>query len=264
MDIQIFLTTVGAVYGDGIGSADPVPETVARSLDNTGTETGQHLQIADDNQLQLGAGGWTITGFFRPTFISGGFTVREILSKGSFDLATTASYRMYVTDLTDAIAVSVSDGSTIFTAQTGVSSIANNTWYFFEAVYNATTNVLSLALDRGVPVTTSSVTDPQSIEADFRIGSGSSTGFTPFKGQISQIGMWDRILSSGELDDLYNSGLGQLWANLDGATQSGILAYWELDELSTGVAQVDRLDSSSNNNDLTDNDHLASSSEVPV
>jgi hypothetical protein len=123
-----------------------------------------------------------------------------------------------------------SDGVSIFSVSSANNSLPNNEWTFFEITYDGSTQILSLALDRGTPVTATSVGTVQTLTADVRVGGGLSTGVDCFKGQISCLGLWDRILSSGELDEVYNNGAGRLFTSL--TTTNDAIMYAELDEVS--------------------------------
>lgn len=264
-DFQTFITTIGSVdSGAGSGSIPPAG-SVARTLECPGTGV-KYLRYTGDPGPQLGSGDFSITFFMRPTFLANLGETREVFGSGTFDLGNEASsyFRFYVVSTGfNKLGMTLSSGTTYYTKETAISSLTDNTWHFVSATYNATTDVLSLSINRAAAVTLTSVPSPVDATQDFRIAAaGLSTGNNPFQGQISSIGIWSRILTSLELDEVYNSGDGKLFAGLAAGTQVGCVNYWELDELSDGSGQVSRI-ASAGTIDMEDSGSLASSTQVP-
>lgn len=267
IDFESFLTVVGVGDTDGgTGSLPPEPESVERSLDCSGEfQTWLVRQVEDE--INLGTAGFTITGFIRPTFLDAPSNTRIFLQKGHV-LPASASYLLACTRTgatSGRIYAAISDGVNLFELQTADGSVLNDTWHFFTLSLNTTTNIMSLSIDRGTAVTLGSVNDPQSITSDFRLGGGEETGLDPFIGQCSLFGIWGRVLSGTELDEVYNNGIGILWDDLQAGTQADCIGYWELDEFSDGTTAVSRHDSST---DLPhtlglQGENMASSGEVP-
>lgn len=80
---------------------------------------------------------------------------------------------------------------------------------------------------------------------------GEATGY-PITGKQGPAGLWNRVLTTGELDAIFNRGLGKRYADLTDAEKVGLVSYWNLDEQS-GV----RYDSHGTNH-LTDNNTVGS------
>ena len=82
---------------------------------------------------------------------------------------------------------------------------------------------------------------------DFRVGS--RTGAATFlNGRLSRLGFWKKVLSSTELTQLYNGGVGLAYAALDNTLKTSLISYWNLDEASGNAT-----DSHTNSYHLTDN-----------
>ncbi len=261
MDLQSFLTVTGvADPSSSSGSLPPTPSSVANSADFPGTAGIHYLETNNDDQIVLGTAGFTVTGFIRPTFLSEVGANRTVMCKGTLSTAATHVFTIYI-DFLDRLSFAISDGAVNYTVQSA--ALTDNTWAFFSVTYNATTDVLSMSINRGVATTTTSVPDPQDIVANFRIGGAQSVGSDNFLGQESLFGIWTRVLTSTELDELYHSGTGILYADLQAGTKVGVLAYFELDESSNGSGAVIRADSNGGSNDIGDPGHIPSSLLVP-
>ena len=272
MDFQQFITTVGAADTAGnSGSLPPTPESVVRSanfgtVDPTGA-SGLFLETAASAFFTF-AGSWTLTMFVKPNFLETAeiaVNPRGVISKGNADAAVTFVLGVYVqrtgVDLGRA-RVFFSDGvSTISVASTANGSIANNTWHFIEASYNAGTDVLSINVDRGTPATTGTVaSNLLGISDKTVVGGTFGTGINDFSGSISMVGIVEAVLTTEQLDELYNDGLGILFADIEAP---GNLTYYQLDELSTGAGSVPREDAATLADDLLDPDNIPSSTAVP-
>jgi hypothetical protein len=91
--------------------------------------------------------------------------------------------------------------------------------------------------------------------SDFNLGGRASAG--SYTGDLDNAGMWSRVLSSGEVSQLYNAGRGLRYGDLDAGLRSGLVSYWDLDEFSDGTGAVTRADAHGSNH-LTDTGNVAS------
>src|SRR5262249_11772072 len=74
--------------------------------------------------------------------------------------------------------------------------------------------------------------------ADLYVGKLGGTASQFFDGSLDEIGLWSRALSPEELQQLYNQGDDQRFAQLTAAQKVGLAAWWDLDELA-GQTRVD-------------------------
>lgn len=92
--------------------------------------------------------------------------------------------------------------------------LAVNTWHFFAATYNASSTVLSLRLNAGTRTgETGTATRPAGTPVvgtrPFTLGRRpAGTPDLYLTARLDEVAKWDRVLSSAELDTLYNSGSG--------------------------------------------------------
>lgn len=266
MNLQHLLTTV--LGGFEQETADtPVNVGLIRSADMPGgaSDFFYFTNDVDIDPSDLHADGdYTITGWIRPTGLDSPSNNRGIVSKGS-DVSNAATFEwgIEVNYTFDRVQYWHSDGTTVTQLDSANSSLTNETWHFISITFDGSTGILSLAIDNGTPVTVGSVSAMQTLVTDFRTGDLPTTGTDPFLGQIAAIGVWYRILSGAEVTAIYNSGLGKQFDNLTVGEAVDLLAYIDLDELSTGVAEVNRTTDGATNISLEDDQHLSSNVSIP-
>ncbi len=232
------------------------------SADFAGT-AGKFLVKTAADLPGFGGSDWTMTLWMRPTFLDNVGENRGVFGKGSFDAAATGAFELLCDSIFDRIQFFGSDGVT----STGVvkSGLVTNTWYFVTITYsrNSPATTLSLAVNRGTPTVNSSFPQLQDLTADFRIGNAIQTGIDPFQGQIAMFGIWERVLTGGELDSLYNAGAGKLYANLTSGEKVDNDSYYDMGETSNGSASVTRVDQGSIGQNMADANKVPSSTIFP-
>lgn len=166
----------------------------------------------------------------------------------------------------------VSDGSldfrhtssgTLYNATTAASTITAGNWYHIVGTFS-TTNGTRLYVNAGTPDTDANTgTTDSSTGSELTVGARwkSSTNDIYFNGIIDEVGYWTKELTSDEVTDLYNGGLGIPYdAQADVATHptlpTSLVSYWEMEE--TSGTRVD----SHGSNDLTDNNTVQSEAGV--
>jgi hypothetical protein len=92
----------------------------------------------------------------------------------------------------------------------------------------------------------------------FNIANIAGAAGSTFGGGLVCAGVWNTLLDATARTALYNSGSPLLYSALPGAVPTPV-SYWNLDEQSDGSGAVTRMDSTANNNDLTDNNTCPSS-----
>lgn len=107
--------------------------------------------------------------------------------------------------------LTTSDGST---STTNTKSIAGaygtGTFHFCSFVWTAASHTWTIYED-GVSVgtlTTDPATSINSSAKDFRVGIGEAGQGNDWDGELDEIGVWSRVLTSGEITSLYNGGAG--------------------------------------------------------
>jgi len=91
-------------------------------------------------------------------------------------------------------------------------NLSTGTWYFVVAWLDATANLLKIQLDNGSVQSAASGT---LLHKDFDHGFwlGLRSAIQPMGGLLDEVAFWDRMLTSDEITELYNSGAGIAYAD---------------------------------------------------
>lgn len=130
-----------------------------------------------------------------------------------------------------------------------------NRWWLATYVYDADASTVTVYLnnDAGSPVATNGTLTNRA--GALTIGGGARAAYEDNK--MAGVGFWTRALSAGDIESLVASGNGLRYADLSDGLKTGLVSWWELDEVS-GV----RYDSHGSN-DLTDNNTVGSVNSGP-
>ena len=160
--------------------------------------TSQWLSIADEAGLRYSSTqAFSISFWFKLDDTTG---VQTIISKWDNDATKDQEYVIYMNGTTLEFVV---NGDTAKTVK--ISSLSADTWYHCVATA-ATNKVLNLYINAGTPATKTSTNGFLTNYSEFRVGQNTGTNY--FDGIIDEIGFWNRVLTSDEVSELYNSGNG--------------------------------------------------------
>ncbi len=161
----------------------------------------------------------------------------DILNSG----AAAGSFRCYSTITSGAIQISV--GSNALTPVH--TDTAAGAWHFVVATHDGAGGCTA-SVNNG---TVTSVSGAQNVNGNgtLRIGVYSDGGSNPHQGKIARVGQWSRVLSAAEITSIYNTGSGKAYADLTAGEKTGLVSFWNLDEVSGTRAD------SHGSNTLTDN-----------
>lgn len=138
----------------------------------------------------------------------------------------------------------VSNAGVVTVAST--SGIGVGAWHFVAFTYDGETKTVAGRLDTetidGVVLTYGVAAQPWA-----GIFASNQAGFNRLVGRVDSWGVWNRVLSGSELDELYNGGTGRTYSQLSTGIKSGLGAFWDFE--TTGW-----IDSSGNGNTLTASD----------
>jgi len=119
---------------------------------------------------------------------------------------TGGSYLLSYNDTTDAVSFSIRSAIATFTAISPVIILEGN-WYHVVCYYNRITSKVGIVVNGGTATESSVSSAPADPELSFNLGYNGTSAFVD--ADMSQFGFWKgRILSSNDIDRLYNSGLG--------------------------------------------------------
>ena len=84
-----------------------------------------------------------------------------------------------------------------------------NQWTFIAVTYNASNNNVTYYMNNLTPETyASTISSFDATAATDRLGEWANGSGDPYFGKLDEVGMWSRVLSAGEISQLYNSGSG--------------------------------------------------------
>jgi len=175
---------------------------VAGKLNNAGNfvaSSNQYLTHADAAPYKMGAGtNFTIAAWFKAA--SGDANRRSIALYGS--LAVPIGYGIWRWD--EFIQASIADGTN--SARSEATGMFDNNWHLAAATFDRT-GVLTLYVDNSQVGTTPSISSVGSTNDSAGFNIGAQVDAT-FNGNIDEVGIWNRVLTSGELTSLWNGGTG--------------------------------------------------------
>lgn len=190
--------TVGAAAGKING---------ARDFEEANSE---YFRIASNSSLQTGDIDFTLTCWVKFESI-GNF--RRLISKFGND-ATLNEYVLGLDNPGDkfAFALQESGGAIKSVTANTFGAVSMATWYFLAAWYDKTNDRLNISVNDGAVDQTSSVGPPAATTAAFNLGC-LFTGFDLFAiqfhdGLLDEVAFWKRLLTAGEITQLYNAGAG--------------------------------------------------------
>lgn len=89
----------------------------------------------------------------------------------------------------------------------GTNLLSTGTWYHVACVFNTTANTLNSYLNGADDGSATPTTDPGSAQVNAHIGNAHSDNPQPFDGIITEVAVWNAVLTAGEIAQLANSKL---------------------------------------------------------
>ena len=233
----------------------PLPVVATAAYFNAINSVTSSLQRVLTAELNHGAKDWAYTGWFKME--------ANIFEVAAGDAIVTKTHSStYEMDFYWS-----SGGDLVFTIYHGGSDSVTSTvtpvvgqWHFYHLQYTDSTKEISIAVDGEIPVTAiaagaSGVSDGVLFRLGMRRGGTGDKGKSRIK--MSQVGRWDRTLLGSEVLFLRNapSKIGRTHAAISAVNQSlltGMVAYWDLDDISDAATADTWLDKHTNGYDLVE------------
>ena len=121
------------------------------------------------------------------------------------------SYLLFYSSSADRFRFEVSSDGTSGTVTTvsadNLGSVSTATWYFIVCAYNARTNTVSIQVNDNDVDTETHYGGIYGSTSDFTLGAGDS-GVSYMNGGVDDVGIWERVLTSDEISNLYNDDAG--------------------------------------------------------
>ena len=184
--------------------------------------SSQGLYISSGSQspdLSIGSGDLNVAGWFKlDSKPSGqmGAVVKYEFSNGLRE------YWLYWDNSSDRFKFQVFNNtvsSNVVTANS-FGAPSTGTWYFVQAYVDNTGNQIGISVNDGTVDTASLTVTTHNGGAQFALGFTGTTAssFTHWDGDMDEVGLWNKTLSTSEVSDLYNSGSGLPWEAAAAAT----------------------------------------------
>jgi hypothetical protein len=194
---------------DSVGSHDLVPTNtpgnaagkLGDALALVGAST-QYAGVADHADLRGGDRDWAFDGWL---YLTDPTVVQEVLSKGSALTTANFEYRVFVSAGNN-LSLRTSNGTGVVTvSQNG---LAANTWHYFLVFHDSASNTIGISLDNAVPTTAAFTASGAHVLAQpLRVGVSPAITL-PMTGRVDELARWNRLLTSTERGQRYNSGSG--------------------------------------------------------
>lgn len=159
-----------------------------------------YVRVQNSESIDL-TGSFTLEAWVNPASLSA--SSKGIIAKGS---ALGTSLRYAVRLSTSGRFSVITNGSSKLTSRIS-SAVKVNEWNHLSATYNSSTNLFSLYLN-GILDTTSVVTGASPLTNSDSLFIGISGASTPFSGQLDEVRIWNRDLSSAEVNRYMRTSLG--------------------------------------------------------
>jgi hypothetical protein len=137
---------------------------------------------------------------------------RSILSKW-YSASNNREYWLLFANASDRFQFAVSSNGTAeaWASADNLGSPSLATWYHIVVWHDPAGDVIGITVNDGTPNTTAHTTGVVNGGSTFALGlwkDAASSNFAPFDGLIDEVGFWKKVLSSGEITQLYNGGSG--------------------------------------------------------
>jgi hypothetical protein len=170
--------------------------------------SSQRLTIVDNDTLDFADESFTIAGWYS---IGTKSFILPLVSKWNTIAISGNEYTLFYRSLTDKFRFVVSaDGESSVQVADTTGSPTTNQWHFIVVWHDAASDEIGIQLDNGVEDTAAWANGVFPGSGDFNVGFAVIADNSEYhEGRADAIGLWNRVLSSGEKTELYNGGAGQ-------------------------------------------------------
>lgn len=195
----------------------------------------QRLYVANDASLEIGDNDFSVAlNFYHPGTASG---TGYLVGVGWPHIAG-SGWAILINMTGHTVELRVRNAADSTSVATAGIALANPGWNFLVATHDATNDQIALSLNGATPVTAALVGGTNVDGAsNLQVGTLNTVQYD-IDGRVQGLGIWKgRVLSSGDISTLYNSGNGTLYEDLTAGLKTSMVAWWNMHE-STG-ARVD-------------------------
>ncbi len=182
------------------------PGKIANAADFVSAST-QYLSCADNSAFQMGVGDFSMAAWFKFSNSDDTGSYLPIAWYGRPQSATGYGIGIIDAGATAVVIGIVNDGVTGKEVDYET-NIGDGLWHFVVATFDRAGN-LSVILDNGTPKTSSMITVLGSVNNANGFAIGAAYDAThPLDGSVDEVGIWNRLLTGPEINDLWNGGAG--------------------------------------------------------
>jgi hypothetical protein len=202
-----------------------------RSLRLESVPANQSLSQAHSTAFNI-TGDFSINLWICPSWRTLGASANcVLLSKGAFNSSgwylqiqnTTLRFNTAVSGATDFT------GSAFYYLKSPPNNDYRSRWVMVTIVYDYATTTASLYRD-GVLLGSGSCRVPASDTNTFYVGRDNNGNF--YDGLMDGLGIWSKKLTTSEISELFNGGLGKIFADFSSSLTTNLTAFWDFDETS--------------------------------
>lgn len=190
-----------------------------------------YLAAGDSSALSIGGHSFSFAAWINASDLNG---YHAIAAKG-WGGADFSQYEWVLGTQDDKLFFSVMSGDNMtyhdgYVESSG--SLSTDTWYFVVASYDATNDEISVEINAGTPDTESYGYAVNDGNQNFTIGAAPNVGAT-WEGKIDEAGFWrDHVLTSTEIDTLFNSGNGLAYNGIRNTSlDDDLISYWRFGDI---------------------------------
>ncbi len=208
-----------------------------------GSDTNAYVTMGDPSSgaLDFGSGDFSV-GFWMKGqgYANQGSGVNAPISKQNSNTGTAAGYAFYYAS-TNLMRFAIGNGATAYATTQSVSTTADNQWHYYSGLRSGST--MYLYVD-GIFISSAAVSGSTSNAIPFYVSAGGTVADRNINGSIDEVRVYNRALSAGEIQSLYdlgasdkvNSAVSQPQGT--GRLDSGLAGYWKLDD-GSGTSATD-------------------------
>jgi parallel beta-helix repeat protein len=164
---------------------------------------------------------WTISAWIQPGKTGSG-TLQDFIAK--YDWVVGQGGYLLRQDTTDRFVALTIDGQTVDTCGVTSTILTKGNWYFMAATFDTNTNTLTCYVNGAPEATNTGATkNPTAGTLGVYMGAGSGVSF-PYNGSVDDVMIWNRVLSSDEINATYQNQAKALFRNFTGLP-SGMVNY---------------------------------------
>jgi hypothetical protein len=177
------------------------------NTDGTFNGSSQYLTVADAQELRL-AGSKSFSVWAKLSSKSADGTVfgKWVSTSNKFEYIL---QYIHADDRFEFVASMTGAGTSNYVVKANnFGSPSTATWYHVSCGYDHQNNLIFIAVNAGTRNTTSTSGSPGGNVANFTVGRNDDGTQQYWDGEIDELGMWNRVLTTTEATNLYNSGAG--------------------------------------------------------